>query len=116
MNKKKEAKRLQKKKRIEEMKNIVRKGKCLKCGRLMVKNHKSCHRCRKKRRLEAKANNQGRKKDHYTMDRVNVNQSQQTKRTVQTGSGDNLKEDLKRSGESLKVKTADTLRGSEAKK
>lgn len=34
-------------------------------------------------------------------------QTQQTKQTVQTGSGDVLKEGLKRSGKPLKVKTAD---------
>ena len=66
MNKKKELKKLEKKKRIDETKNLVRKGKCLKCMKPMVKNHKECHRCRKKRRLEAKANNRGHKKNYYT--------------------------------------------------
>lgn len=40
-----------------------------------------------------------------------ANHSPQTKRTVQKGSGDVLREDSKRSDESLKVKTEDTQKG-----
>ena len=65
MGNKKEIKRLEKKKRIEEMSKLERKGKCLKCGRPMVKDNKECHKCRKNRRLKAKANSRGHKKDYY---------------------------------------------------
>lgn len=68
-NKKKDLKRLEKKKRMDEMSKLVRKGKCLKCSRPMVRNHKECHHCRKKRRLEAKANSRGHPKNYYLNDR-----------------------------------------------
>ncbi len=42
--------------------------------------------------------------------------NQQTKQTVQTGSGDVLKKDLKSSGKSLKVKTVDNNKNKHAGK
>jgi hypothetical protein len=50
------------KKKIEE---VERLGKCLKCGKPMVKNHKSCIACRKKLRLIRKANRRGKPKRYY---------------------------------------------------
>jgi len=44
---------------------IERLGKCLKCGKPMVKNHKSCISCRKKIRLMKKANRRGKPKRYY---------------------------------------------------
>jgi uncharacterized OB-fold protein len=41
------------------------KGKCLKCGKAMFKNHKSCKACNRKKRLKAKANKRGKSKRIY---------------------------------------------------
>jgi uncharacterized OB-fold protein len=59
MSKKKEQKV---KKVIQE---VERLGKCLKCGKPMVKNHDSCISCRRKIRLMKKANRRGKPKRHY---------------------------------------------------
>ena len=48
-------KKKEKKKKPEQEKKIL-KGKCLKCGKPMFKNHKSCKVCNKKQRLKSKAN------------------------------------------------------------
>jgi len=45
--------------------DIERNGKCLRCGKPMVKNHLSCLSCRKKIRLMAKANRRGKHKYYY---------------------------------------------------
>ena len=48
----------------KEMKEVERLGKCLKCGKPMVKNHQSCVRCRKKMRLKSKVNSRGKNKKY----------------------------------------------------
>lgn len=65
MNKKKEQKMMEKRRKMEEMSKIERKGKCLKCSKPMVKNHEECHRCRKRRKLRSKANSRGHNKKYY---------------------------------------------------
>jgi uncharacterized OB-fold protein len=50
------------KKVIEE---VIRNGRCLKCGKPMVKNHQSCVQCRRKIRLRKKANRRGKPRDYY---------------------------------------------------
>ena len=65
MSKKKRLKQQEAKKKKEEMKNVVRKEKCLRCGKPMVKNHKSCKACSKKDRLKGKANKRGKPKSYY---------------------------------------------------
>ncbi len=65
MTKKKKLKQERAKKRREELENIPRKGKCLKCGKPMVKNHLICKACSKKKRLKSKANRRGREKNYY---------------------------------------------------
>lgn len=58
-----------KKKKDKEPKKViqevVRLGKCLKCGKPMVKNHKSCVACRRKIRLMKKASRRGKPKKYY---------------------------------------------------
>lgn len=57
-----------KKKKKEETKKVeerILKGRCLKCGKPMGKNFKSCHTCRRKERLRKKANKRGLKRDYY---------------------------------------------------
>ena len=61
MSKKKD-KQQKVKKEIEE---IIRNGKCLKCGKPMVKNHLSCIQCRRKIKLKKKANRRGKNKNLY---------------------------------------------------
>lgn len=52
----------QPKKAIEQ---IVRNGKCLRCGHALGKNMQSCVSCRKKLRLQKKANKRGKDKNTY---------------------------------------------------
>jgi hypothetical protein len=49
----------------QEIKEVIRLGKCLRCGKPMVKNHMSCVSCRKKQKLMKKANRCGKPKYHY---------------------------------------------------
>lgn len=58
------AKKKEKKVKVE-IKQVERKGKCLRCGKPMVKNHKTCVTCRKKKRLQSKANRKGKPKNYY---------------------------------------------------
>jgi uncharacterized OB-fold protein len=53
------------KKEREKQEVKILKGKCLRCGKPMVKNHKSCKACNRRDRLKSKANRRGRKKDYY---------------------------------------------------
>jgi len=61
MSKKKKDKNAPKK----EIAQVERKGKCLKCGKPMVRNHMSCLACRRKIRLMKKANRRGKHKYYY---------------------------------------------------
>ena len=61
MAKKKEKNKVEKKKQGTK----VLKGKCLRCGKPMFKNHKSCCTCNRKDRLRSKANKRGKKKSYY---------------------------------------------------
>lgn len=49
----------------EEIKQVERRGKCLRCSKSMVKNHKTCITCRKRKRLQSKANRRGKPKNYY---------------------------------------------------
>ena len=64
--KKKDLRRQSKEKKKREIENIVRKGKCLKCKKPMIKHHNSCKACLRKTRLERKANKRGKPKKYYT--------------------------------------------------
>ena len=60
------AKKKKKEKKIEKIQEQkILKGKCLRCLKPMVKNHRSCSACNKKNRLKAKANRRGKKKVYY---------------------------------------------------
>ncbi len=65
MAKKKKLNKERARKRKEELDNLPRKGKCLKCGKPMVKNHQICKACSKKKRLKSKASRMGKKKNYY---------------------------------------------------
>ena len=58
-----------KKKKKKKVKKVIisseLKGKCLKCGKPMFKNHKSCSACSRKKRLRSKANRRGKKQNYY---------------------------------------------------
>jgi len=60
---------MSKKKKDKEPKKVIqeieRLGKCLKCGKPMVKNHASCISCRRKIRLMKKANRRGKPRNIY---------------------------------------------------
>jgi uncharacterized OB-fold protein len=60
---------MSKKKKEQKVKKVIqeveRLGKCLRCGKPMVKNHKSCIACRRKTKLIKKANRRGKPKNHY---------------------------------------------------
>lgn len=62
-SKKKKKKGIVKKKKV--MSNVKLKGRCLKCGKPMFRNHKSCKACSRKARLKSKANRRGKKKNYY---------------------------------------------------
>jgi hypothetical protein len=49
----------------KEIKEVERLGRCLRCNKPMVKNHKSCVACRRKTKLMKKANRRGYEKNHY---------------------------------------------------
>jgi len=49
----------------KEIEQVERKGKCLRCGKLLVKNHSTCVSCRKKIRLQKKANRRGKPRNYY---------------------------------------------------
>ena len=65
MAKKKKLKQERDQRKKEEFSKIPKKGKCLKCGKPMVKNHLSCKACSRKARLKSKANRRGKKKNYY---------------------------------------------------
>ena len=65
MTKKKNKKNKKDKKVKVEIAQIERKGKCLRCGKSLVKNHDTCVTCRKKIRLQRKANQRGKRKNYY---------------------------------------------------
>ena len=65
MAKKKKLKKEQANRRKEELENLIRNGKCLKCGKPMINNHKSCKACNKKAKLKAKANRRGKESNYY---------------------------------------------------
>ena len=48
-----------------EIAQVERKGKCLTCGKLLIKNHKTCSSCNRKKRLMKKANRRGKRKNYY---------------------------------------------------
>ena len=48
-----------------EIEQVERKGKCLRCGKLLVKNHMTCVTCRRKAKLMKKANKRGKSKNYY---------------------------------------------------
>ena len=54
-----------KKKETKKVEERILKGICLKCGKPMGKNFKSCHACRRKEGLRKKANKKGRRRDYY---------------------------------------------------
>lgn len=57
--------RKKKKKELKKEKERILKGICLKCKKPMGKNFKSCHACRRKKRLKAKASKRGLKRNYY---------------------------------------------------
>ena len=57
------AKKTEQPKKVIEQ--VVRNGKCLRCGKPMVKNHQSCVSCRKKLKLMKKANRRSKSKNYY---------------------------------------------------
>lgn len=57
--------KVKEKKVKKEIKEVERLGKCLRCGKPMVKNHKTCVQCRRKVRLIKKANKRGKSKNYY---------------------------------------------------
>ncbi len=59
------AKKKKRKKETKKEEERILKGRCLKCGKPMGRNFKSCHACRRKERLRRKANKRGRKKNYY---------------------------------------------------
>jgi hypothetical protein len=61
MTKKKKEKKVKK-----EVVNVEKHGRCLRCGKLMGRNYKSCNLCRRMDRLKRKANKRGKKKNYYT--------------------------------------------------
>jgi uncharacterized OB-fold protein len=65
MGKKKKSKQEAERRKKEELANIPRKGRCLKCGKPMIKNHKSCKACSRKDRLRSKANRRGKDRNYY---------------------------------------------------
>lgn len=65
MAKKKKLKRERALRKKEELAKLERKGKCLRCGKPMVKNHKSCGACNRKDRLKSKASKRGKPKEYY---------------------------------------------------
>ena len=62
MAKKKNIRKIEAKRRQELLDKVERKGKCLRCFKPMIKNHKSCKACNRKDRLRRKANSRGRDK------------------------------------------------------
>ena len=62
------SKNKKRKKKVKKKKTIISsvlKGRCLKCGKPMFRNHKSCKACSRKARLKSKANRRGKKKNYY---------------------------------------------------
>jgi len=57
------------KKKEQKVKKVIqeieRLGKCLRCGKLLVKDHKTCSSCRRKKMLQKKANKRGKSRNHY---------------------------------------------------
>ena len=49
----------------KEIVEVEKKGRCLRCGKPMGKNMRSCQACRRKDKLKRKANTRGKSKDYY---------------------------------------------------
>lgn len=49
----------------KEIEQVIRNGKCQRCGKSLIKNHRTCVSCRKIKRLKKKANRRGLPKNYY---------------------------------------------------
>jgi len=49
----------------KEIQEVIRNGRCRRCGKEMVRNHLTCVSCRRKVRLMKKANRRGKPKKYY---------------------------------------------------